>query len=78
MVELLEMWLSEAQSTSDFSPNGNSASMQLARAINQDRLLEHVNSLAVALEGIAEDNPSSTELIYSRLIEVQDTIRNFH
>jgi hypothetical protein len=78
MVELLEMWLYEAQSTSDFSSNGNSASMQLARAINQDRLLEHVNSLVVALEGIAEDNPSSTELVYSRLIEVQDTIRNFH
>lgn len=76
MADLLELWTSNAQPNSEFSnSNENSASMQLTRAINQDRLLDHIDSLKAALEDMPGDDPNSTEYVYSRLANVQDSIR---
>lgn len=77
MADLLDIWTSNAQSNSEFSSSGNenSASMQLTRAINQDRLLDHIDSLKLALEDLSQVDANSIEHVYSRLTNVRESIR---
>ena len=76
ITDLLDMWTSNAQSSSEFSSgNGSSASMQLTQAIHQDRLLDHIDSLKLALQDLSQVDTNSAEHVYSRLASMQERIR---
>jgi hypothetical protein len=76
--ELLDLWVKNALSSNDFSVHGsaNNAATQLVRAINQDGLLDQIEVLKSTLEGMNRDEPNTVEQIYTRLSDIQGTLKN--